>query len=283
MKSQGLESEGHKERIDQLKGQAQQARDDRDQDRWLAAAQGFFAMGAGRSQYAMQNMAEGLGIGTKQLQSVEKEYRAGEKARLDSIAALKQAERAEKLGNFDQAVKFQEKREDLEQKRVQHQDTVKAQLMHTAAGIVNSRDDNKTRLEAARINYAAHAANRPFDAQGDIARRYEAIQKLPPEQRPAAMKQLAEYQQVVGASGRGAYGADIKAGGEDQRMQMKVFQEKVRLQIPTITALKMGNAENQKKAAVMEAALTAEQNQIMSGGAAPAADAGAIDFSKLPK
>jgi hypothetical protein len=98
-KAAGVPEQGYKERITELTGQASQARQDRDVDRWMAAAQGFFAMGAGGSRFAMQNMAEGLGVGTKQLQAAEKEYRVGEKARLDSIGVLKQAQRAEEAGS----------------------------------------------------------------------------------------------------------------------------------------------------------------------------------------
>jgi hypothetical protein len=99
LKAAGVPEEGFKERIDQLTTQAKDARENRDQDRWLSLAQGFFAMGAGKSPYALQNMSEGLGVTTKQLKEVEGDFQKAEKTRLDAIAALKQSQRAEVLGN----------------------------------------------------------------------------------------------------------------------------------------------------------------------------------------
>lgn len=272
LKSQGLESEGQKERIDELKGQALQARNDRDVDRWMAAAEGFFAMGVGDSQYAMQNISRGLGLGTKQLQSVEKEYRAGEKARLDSIAALKQSQRAEKLGLFDQAVKFQEKREDLEQKRVQHEQTVRAQLAAIAERIVSSDKNNATQLAVANISAKAQADNRPFNVLGELSQRYEAIKKLPPEQQPAAMKEFDNYQKLMRESSPSAYATDTRAGTALQISQLKGLAAKEAAAAPTINGLMMGNAKQKAQAKEIQAGFESERRAILSSGAAPAAD-----------
>ncbi len=102
LKARGLPTaeESMKSRVDALASQAVQARENRDTDRLLALAQGFFAMGAGQSQYAMVNMAQGLGVTTKELKSVEQEYRKGEQLRKDKTELLQEATRQEAIGNF---------------------------------------------------------------------------------------------------------------------------------------------------------------------------------------
>ena len=63
---------------DQAKGfteQATQARQDRNVNLWMSAANGFFAMAGGMSPYAMKNFADGLGVGTKQATAALNDYR----------------------------------------------------------------------------------------------------------------------------------------------------------------------------------------------------------------
>jgi hypothetical protein len=115
LKKAGVKS--YKDRIDELKGQATQAREDRNTDRWLAVAQGFFAMGAGKSRYAMQNMAEGLGIGVSQLKDAEKEHRKAEQASKDRVALLEEGHRQETLGNVKAGRELFEKAQQREADR----------------------------------------------------------------------------------------------------------------------------------------------------------------------
>jgi hypothetical protein len=80
----------------------------------------------------MQNMAEGLGVGTKQLQAAEKEYRIGEKARQESVGVLKQAQRAEVLGNQKEAANSYEKYEGLMEKQQESKRKTAEHLLTTA-------------------------------------------------------------------------------------------------------------------------------------------------------
>ena len=112
----GIDPNAHKERGSQLKEQATQARQDRDVDLYMAAAQGFFRWAGGTSQYAMKNMADGLGVGTKAAHDALAEYRAGEKARLASIDAANQAHRADVLGREDKKQAAWDKYEGLQEK-----------------------------------------------------------------------------------------------------------------------------------------------------------------------
>lgn len=62
------------DQADSLTKQASQARQDRDVNLWMSAAQGFFAMAGGMSPYAVKNFADGLGVGTKQMTQTLGEY-----------------------------------------------------------------------------------------------------------------------------------------------------------------------------------------------------------------
>jgi hypothetical protein len=129
LKAAGVKS--YKDRIDEFKGLATQAREDRNTDRWLAVAQGFFAMGAGKSRYAMQNMAEGLGVGVGQLKEAEKEHRKAEQANKDRINLLEEAHRQEVLGNVKAG---RELYKDAEQRKADERKNRIAVLGHLAGG-----------------------------------------------------------------------------------------------------------------------------------------------------
>ena len=62
------------DQADSLTKQADQARQDRNVNLWMSAAQGFFAMAGGMSPYAVKNFADGLGVGTKQMTQTLGEY-----------------------------------------------------------------------------------------------------------------------------------------------------------------------------------------------------------------
>jgi hypothetical protein len=102
LKAQGMptSADSMKQRIDKLTNEATQARKDRDVDRWMAVAQGFFAMGAGTSRYALQNFATGLGIGTAEFKNVEKDYRKGVQLRADRTDLLGEAARLEARNDY---------------------------------------------------------------------------------------------------------------------------------------------------------------------------------------
>jgi len=162
LKAAGAKS--YKDRIDEFKGLATQAREDRNTDRWLAVAQGFFAMGAGKSRYAMQNMAEGLGIGVGQLKEAEKEHRKGEQARRDRINLLEEAHRQETLGNVKAGRELYEKAVGREEDRRKSDLTVLGHLAsndQTMVGrLVASHDALKTReLIAAGTQAEARSRN----------------------------------------------------------------------------------------------------------------------------
>ena len=112
----GLKDEFGKEQVDRLAGLARQAKQDRDVNLWLSAATGFFAMGAGKSPYALQNFAAGAGIGaeqaTKALGAYSKRQSEMNQAQLD----IDKARRAEKRGDFESYQNHMQRAEEKAQK-----------------------------------------------------------------------------------------------------------------------------------------------------------------------
>lgn len=93
-----------KERLDEYKSQAAQAREDRDADRWLAVAMGGFAAAAGQSPYALQNFAQGLGLTTKEMATINKDFRKAEDLRNKAIREERKADRLERMGMEEKAM-----------------------------------------------------------------------------------------------------------------------------------------------------------------------------------
>jgi len=164
----------------------------------MAAAQGFFAMAGGKSQYAMQNMAEGLGVGTKQLQAAEKEYRVGEKARQESIGALKQAQRAEVLGNQKEAVNYYEKYEPLQEKQQDAKRKTAEHLLNTATiqeGNLATREFQAQQTKDAALARAQQARDAAAGRQS-VATMYEQG-RTDRARETAAQKRTDSYQRAI--------------------------------------------------------------------------------------
>lgn len=156
----GIDPDAYKTRVSELKEQAMQAKQDRDVDLYMAAAKGFFAMAGGSSQYALKNIADGLGVGTDAARGALVEYRKGEKARMDSIAALNQAHRADVLGREDKKQSAWEKYETNQEKWREAQLKVaehlgvsaiaQGQILATREGTLQAaKDAAKARAQAA--------------------------------------------------------------------------------------------------------------------------------------
>lgn len=101
-----------KDRLEELKAQGQQAIKDRDADRWLAVAMGGFAAAAGQSPYALQNFAQGLGLTTKEIAAVNKDFRKAEDLRKQVEREERKANRLESMQKYDAADKARTRVED---------------------------------------------------------------------------------------------------------------------------------------------------------------------------
>jgi hypothetical protein len=111
----GLKDDVGKEQVDRLAALAGQAKQDRDVGLWLSAATGFFAMGAGKSQYALQNFAAGAGIGIEQANSALGAYSKRQNELNQAQFEVEKARRAEKRGDLESYRTFTQRAEEKEQ------------------------------------------------------------------------------------------------------------------------------------------------------------------------
>jgi hypothetical protein len=177
-KERGISEKGHEEHIKELKDQAITARADRDTDRLMGIAQGFFTMAGGTSPYALKNMADGFGVTTKVVLESEKEYRKGEVARKASIGALNQAQRAEAIGDTEKMYQAKEKHDALREKAAEH-DQTSAGLLLGRIGTAEStartaREGTKSREAIARQTQALVGEQRDARLAETVRRNEEA-------------------------------------------------------------------------------------------------------------
>jgi hypothetical protein len=132
------------DQIKLIREQGQQALKDRDSDRWMAVAMGGFAAAAGKSRFFMQNMAEGLGLTTKEINAVNKEFRNGEAARSKAVRAEQLADRQLKLGNLDAVEKYKAEAEKYNQLGEYHQNQTAAALANTKAHVDIAKAQQQT-------------------------------------------------------------------------------------------------------------------------------------------
>jgi hypothetical protein len=83
----------------------------------MALTQGFLAVAAGESPYALTNIAKGMGLGLKEYGDSMKEFKKAGKERQKQIAEIEQARRAEARGDVDKASSLYESAQDREQRR----------------------------------------------------------------------------------------------------------------------------------------------------------------------
>ena len=126
------------DKVKRLSEQGAQARKDKDVDRWMAAAQGFFAMGAGQSRYALQNISTGLGVGAKELQTIEKDYRKGEQLRADKTELLNEAARQETLGNYEKGARLRKEAQARNDKLDDNQIKIGMHLQNNANNVMGN-------------------------------------------------------------------------------------------------------------------------------------------------
>ena len=164
--------ESMKERLDNLATAGREARNNRDVDRWMAVAQGFFAMAGGKSQYAMQNMADGLNIGVKELRAVEQDYRKIDQLQKDKAELLKEATRQEARGDFAKGQTLRKEAEDRRDKIEASNLVVAERLLHysgdamgraIAAKSANDARKEATLLRTQQAGIAAQDRKYRFD------------------------------------------------------------------------------------------------------------------------
>lgn len=197
----GLSPMAYKDAIDELTGQAKEARANRDTDQLMAIAQGFFTMAGGTSPYALKNMADGFGVATKEILGAERDYRKAEKARQDSITAFKQAQRAEVLGYPKEAQAAYEKYEMLRERQQQHEEAVAARITGNITTNVSTRARAKEAAESAAAQREAVAVSKQamLEQRKDEAdRKFTlATQSLDLKGKQAVLKSLEKQEEAT--------------------------------------------------------------------------------------
>ena len=197
LRAQGLPTakESMKKRLDSLAAAGKEARNNRDVDRWMAVAQGFFAMAGGKSQYAMQNMAEGLNMGVKELRSVEQEYRKIDQLQKDKAALLEEAIRQEARGDFAKGNALRKEAEDRKDKIEASNLVVAERLLHYSGDAmgraISAKGLRDTRKDAAagRIQAAGIAAQERKDKSNSEAnQKFADMQVRLTKQHPLMIK-----------------------------------------------------------------------------------------------
>jgi hypothetical protein len=220
LKARGLPTaeESMKERIDNLATAGKEARNNRDVDRWMAVAQGFFAMAGGKSQYAMQNMAEGLNMGVKELRAVEQDYRKVDQLQKDKAELLKEATRQEARGDFakgdalrkeidDRNTKIDATNLTIGERMTAHAGTAMRDAISAKAATDARKDTELTRRQIAAESSAERAARAAQIEQGRTDRAKEiAAQKRTDSYRLAikedpAFKGLQEKESAIAGMG----------------------------------------------------------------------------------
>jgi hypothetical protein len=167
------------DRLEELKAQGQQALKERDSDRWLAVAMGGFAAAAGESPYALKNFAQGLGLTTKEMMGINKEFRKAEDLRNKAMREERKADRLERMGLEDKAFAIRQNadRHNLEAQKANQ----KAQSDFTQTKVYEKVNTERTAAELAKAsatNTQTAELRRQALASQDMQRRAAIMQKV---------------------------------------------------------------------------------------------------------
>jgi hypothetical protein len=115
----------------------------------MALINAGLAIAGGTSQYAIQNIAEGAQVGTKQYQAGLEKLEEAAKERRRQAAAIEEARRAEARGDWKEANLFREKAAEaevnLEKSKIDAVAKMTGEDIATAAGIVNNQNQISAR------------------------------------------------------------------------------------------------------------------------------------------
>lgn len=131
--------------------EAEAAVGEKDQAKWMSIIKAGLSMAGGKSPHAMQNIAEGLGIGLDEYSKGLKEFKLAEKERSRGLAAIEEARRAEKRGDADAAVAAREK-------AAERLSNFNMHVMQSQASILGSQIGAEASVKGHEISAAATRA-----------------------------------------------------------------------------------------------------------------------------
>jgi len=172
--------------------EARVASEERDKDRWLAVAMGGFAAASADSPYAMKNFAQGLGLTTKELAAVNKDFRKADVERKKAERAEMQANQAMQLDMFNKAEMFQESAERHRLQQQQYQSNAAASLSKTGAanramqvetGLAREKMRSQERIAAAstaatKDRFALDRMYADAVRSGDVEKQKEVLEAM---------------------------------------------------------------------------------------------------------
>jgi hypothetical protein len=158
------------ERLADLKEQGAQALKERDADRWLAIAMGGFAAAAGQSPYALQNFAQGLGLTTKEIASINKDFRKANEALKKAEREERKADRLEQMGMEDKAYQVRQNAENFNLQAQKANQSFMANMAQTNA----YREINKERIASEAATRGEMAESRRLAREDQTNRAREA-------------------------------------------------------------------------------------------------------------
>ena len=134
----------------------------------MAVAMAGFAAAAGQSPRALQNFAEGLGVGTKQLISINDKYQKAQAARSKEERELRRADRLEQMGMAEKALAARQAAEKFNMQATHYnqeafgrfQQTKAYREVHREQIASNERVRRDTSAQAAQSRQDALAQNR---------------------------------------------------------------------------------------------------------------------------
>lgn len=109
----GIDPDYYSKQADKLTEQKEALKGDKDQAAWMALAKAGFGMAAGKSQFALSNIAEGAGIGLDQYGRDIKDIKADEKLLRAADQKLEDAKYAQSRGDAEKAESLMRERESL--------------------------------------------------------------------------------------------------------------------------------------------------------------------------
>jgi hypothetical protein len=166
-KPQGKAMEGLEKLLEKEEGEAK-GKESRNLN--MALINAGLAIAGGKSQYAIQNIAEGAQVGTKQYQAGLEKLEEAAKERRRQAAAIEEARRAEARGDWKEANTFREKAAEaelnLEKTKIEGIATAFNTDLKTAADIVNNQNQIYARDRQVQFQVGAELEKQRM---GDIA------------------------------------------------------------------------------------------------------------------
>jgi hypothetical protein len=187
------------QRLDAYKAEAAEAVKERDKDRWLAVAMGGFATAAGSSPYALRNFAEGLGLTTKEMMSINKDFRKLEQERNKFMREEQRLNRAEKIGVEKDIRAARNRARDRRDSFDQYQTQVELNLAKIAQDKWKTLEENRSRERVAGMAYGDRSDKNALTKRIEVLALKNARGTATPEEKKELTSLVNQLGEISGA------------------------------------------------------------------------------------